>query len=149
MTNLGVENMGTIKLLSAALSDQIAAGEVVERPSSVAKELLENSVDAGATRITIDFADGGVSRLRIVDNGCGMIPEDALLSIRRHATSKIESVEDLTRIGTLGFRGEALASIASVSRFALRTKTDPDEARLQGRAATARAQESVIRVGTG
>lgn len=115
--------MGTIKLLPSALSDQIAAGEVVERPSSVAKELLENALDAEATRILVDFMDGGVSRLRIVDNGSGMRPDDAVLSIRRHATSKISTVDDLNQIGTLGFRGEALASIASVSRFSLRTKT--------------------------
>ena len=116
--------MGRIKLLESALSDQIAAGEVVERPSSVAKELLENAIDAGASQITLEYELGGVSRLRIVDNGCGMSPDDALLSVRRHATSKITHIDDLNRISSLGFRGEALASIASVSKFRLKTKEE-------------------------
>lgn len=114
--------MALIQILPSALSDQIAAGEVVERPSSVAKELLENALDAGATRITVDFELGGVKRLRIVDNGLGMTTDDAVLSVRRHATSKIGTLDDLNNIDTLGFRGEALASIASVSKFRLRTK---------------------------
>ena len=102
--------MASIQILPSALSDQIAAGEVVERPSSVAKELLENALDAGATRITVDFEEGGVKKLRIVDNGCGMTPEDAILSIRRHSTSKIYSLSDLASIGTLGFRRGALVA---------------------------------------
>jgi DNA mismatch repair protein MutL len=114
--------MALIQILPSALSDQIAAGEVVERPSSVAKELFENALDAGATRITVDFELGGVKRLRIVDNGSGMTCEDALLSVRRHATSKIGNLDDLNNLDTLGFRGEALASIASVSKFRIRTK---------------------------
>lgn len=111
-----------IHLLPETLIDQIAAGEVVERPASVVKELLENALDAGATRIQIDVEGGGRQRIRIVDNGCGMSPEDALVALQRHATSKLRDFEDLTRIATLGFRGEALASMRSVSRFSLSTR---------------------------
>lgn len=114
--------MGRIHVLDDTLANQIAAGEVVERPASAAKELLENALDAGATAITVEVAGGGVDRLRVVDNGHGMSREDAQLALRRHATSKLRSAGDLSHILTLGFRGEALPSIASVSRFSLRTR---------------------------
>ena len=111
-----------IKELSPHLANLIAAGEVVERPASVAKELIENAIDAGATRIQVEIENGGITYLRIMDNGCGMTKEDAPVAFKRHATSKISTEEDLSKIGTLGFRGEALAAIASVSRIDLFTK---------------------------
>lgn len=114
--------MPIIQELSSHLADLIAAGEVVERPASVAKELVENAIDAGATQITVEIEHGGISYLRIADNGCGMTPEDAPIAFRRHATSKLRTEQDLASIGTLGFRGEALAAIASVSRIDLFTK---------------------------
>ncbi len=114
--------MAVIQELSSHLADLIAAGEVVERPSSVAKELVENAIDAGATRIQVEIENGGITYLRIMDNGCGMTSEDAPVAFRRHATSKLRTEADLSAIGTLGFRGEALAAIAAVSRIDLFTK---------------------------
>ncbi|MBS4912826.1 MAG: DNA mismatch repair endonuclease MutL [Veillonella sp.] len=114
--------MAQIHVLDEVTINKIAAGEVVERPASVIKELLENSLDAGATSIEVEIADGGVSYMRVTDNGSGMTEEDARLAVLRHATSKIRSVDDLFDIASLGFRGEALASIASVSHFSLVTR---------------------------
>ncbi len=114
--------MAIIHELSPHLADLIAAGEVVERPASVAKELIENAIDAGATRITVEIENGGITYLRIADNGCGMSAEDAPVAFRRHATSKLRTEADLAAIGTLGFRGEALAAISSVTRIDLFTR---------------------------
>lgn len=114
--------MSRIRLLPETVASQVAAGEVVERPASVVKELVENSIDAGARKIDIVMRRGGISFVRVIDDGCGMDRDDALLSLERHATSKIRSAADLGAIGTLGFRGEALPSIASVSRFRLTTR---------------------------
>jgi DNA mismatch repair protein MutL len=114
--------VGRIRRLDETLSNQIAAGEVVERPASAAKELVENALDAGATSIVVEVVGGGVRRLRVADDGHGMDREDALLALERHATSKLRTADDLSHIHTLGFRGEALPSIASVSRFTLRTR---------------------------
>src|SRR6516164_317162 len=114
--------MSRIRLLPDAVASQVAAGEVVERPASVVKELVENSIDAGARKIDILIRRGGISLIRVIDDGCGMDRDDALLSLERHATSKIRSAEDLQAVATLGFRGEALPSIASVARFRLTTR---------------------------
>jgi DNA mismatch repair protein MutL len=113
--------MGKIHVLSEAVANKIAAGEVVERPASVVKELLENSLDAGSTRVRIQIEAGGKKLIQITDNGCGMVRDDALLAFERHATSKLKNAEDLLKVATLGFRGEALPSIASVSRLRLET----------------------------
>ena len=119
--------MATIHVLDETTINKIAAGEVVERPASVIKELIENSIDASSTNIEIEIGDGGVAYMRITDNGIGMTEEDARLAILRHATSKIQHVEDLFDIASLGFRGEALASIASVSHFSLTTRKDDSD----------------------
>jgi len=114
--------MGKIHVLSEAVANKIAAGEVVERPASVVKELLENALDAGSTRIKIQVEAGGKKLIQITDNGCGMVRDDAMLAFERHATSKLKNAEDLLSVATLGFRGEALPSIASVSRLHLETR---------------------------
>ena len=118
--------MSSIHVLDQNTIDKIAAGEVVERPASVVKELTENAIDAGATRITIEIADGGIKMIRITDDGSGISPDEIRLAFLRHATSKINSVEDLKGIASLGFRGEALSSIAAVSRVELITKTEDE-----------------------
>ena len=115
--------MGKINVLDFEIANLIAAGEVVERPSSVLKELIENSIDSGATSIVAEIKRGGVALIRVSDNGCGMDSEDLPVAIKRHATSKIREREDLDGIITLGFRGEALAAISSVSRVTIITKT--------------------------
>ncbi|MEM1009833.1 MAG: DNA mismatch repair endonuclease MutL, partial [Myxococcota bacterium] len=119
--------MGKVKLLDDLLINKIAAGEVVERPASVVKELVENAIDAGAGRIDIEIEQGGKKLIRVVDDGCGMSEEDALMSLQRHATSKIKSEDDLFKILTMGFRGEAIPSIASVSRFQIETCIEEQE----------------------
>ena len=119
--------MGGLKVLPAQIANMIAAGEVVQRPSSVVKELLENAVDAGADQITVVVTDAGRTLIQVIDNGCGMSPSDAVLCFERHATSKIASAEDLEQIMTYGFRGEALASVAAVAEITLRTRRAADE----------------------
>src|SRR4026209_2950980 len=114
--------MGFIRILPDQVANKIAAGEVVERPASVVKELLENSLDAGATQISVDVESGGKRLIRVADDGVGMLRDDALLAFERHATSKLRDVGDLLSIATLGFRGEALPSISSVARVELDTR---------------------------
>ena len=122
MSSVHTEAAPRIRKLSAALVNKIAAGEVIERPASVVKELLENAVDAGATRVDIECQQGGTELIRLVDDGCGIHPEDIELAITAHATSKLAEADDLFRVQTMGFRGEALASISEVSSFRLRTR---------------------------
>ncbi|MDP2845947.1 MAG: DNA mismatch repair endonuclease MutL, partial [Candidatus Methanoperedens sp.] len=115
--------MGKIHVLDDATINKIAAGEVIERPSSVVKELIENSIDAGASDIRIEVTKAGKKLIRVIDNGCGMSKEDAVVSFLKHATSKIKSIEDIENVRTMGFRGEALSSISAVARVEIITKT--------------------------
>ena len=119
--------MGKINVLSFEVANLIAAGEVVDRPSSVIKELVENSIDAGADRVTVEIQRGGVLFMRVTDNGSGIEPEDLPVAVRRHATSKIREADDLAAIMTLGFRGEALAAICSVADVRIISKTKDRE----------------------
>ena len=119
--------MARIKQMDEILSNKIAAGEVVERCASVVKELVENSIDAESSEIRIDLIEAGTKEIKITDDGIGMDSEDAVLAFSRHATSKIKSEEDLFHINTLGFRGEALASISAVSKMTICTKTESNE----------------------
>src|ERR1700723_1847434 len=120
--------MGRIHVLSEHVANKIAAGEVVERPASVVKELLENSLDAGSTRIKIQVEAGGKKLIQVTDNGCRMVRDDAMLAFERHATSKIKNAEDLLSVAPLGFRGEALPTIAPVSRLRLETRAEEEAA---------------------
>src|SRR5271167_434035 len=119
--------MSRIRILPETVANKIAAGEVVERPASVVKELLENTLDAGARSIRIETESGGKRLIRVIDDGCGMNHDDALLAFERHATSKLRTADDLLSIATLGFRGEALPSIAAISRLLLETRTPEEE----------------------
>src|SRR5437667_2601318 len=114
--------MPRIQQLPPLVINKIAAGEVIERPASVVKELLENSVDAGASRIDVDIEQGGAELIRVVDNGCGIQPDDLPLAFASHATSKLATADDLFRIGTLGFRGEALSSIGGIAQVTLQAR---------------------------
>src|SRR5690554_1698633 len=118
---------GNIKMLPDVVANQIAAGEVIVRPSSAVKELMENAIDAQATKIEVIIQNSGKSKIQIIDNGVGMSEMDARMSLERHATSKIRSSDDLQRIFSLGFRGEALPSVASVSQMELKTKLEEEE----------------------
>ncbi|RMG44768.1 MAG: DNA mismatch repair endonuclease MutL [Acidobacteria bacterium] len=147
--------MGRIRVLPQTVADRIAAGEVVERPASVVRELLDNALDAGARRIEVDLVEGGRARIGVADDGCGMDPDDALLAFERHATSKIAAPDDLGAIRSLGFRGEALAAIASVARVELVTSPGEgsegcrvlfDHGRLVGREPAARARGTTVTV---
>ena len=116
-----------IRILPSNIANMIAAGEVVQRPASVVKELMENAVDAGSSQISVIIKDSGRTLIQVIDNGCGMSPDQAVLAFERHATSKISTAEDLEGITTFGFRGEALASIAAVAEVSLKTRRECDE----------------------
>ena len=123
--------MNDIRQLPPSVVNKIAAGEVIERPASAVKELMENSIDAGATRIDVVVEEGGLELVRVSDDGCGIAGDQLTLAVASHATSKIENADDLFRVETLGFRGEALASIAEVSRMILRSRTQASDAGCQ------------------
>ena len=118
--------MGRIVVLDENTANQIAAGEVVEGPASIVKEMVENAVDAGASQVQVDIRNGGIRYIRVTDNGCGMERDDVEMAFERHATSKLRKIDDLDEIRSMGFRGEALASIASVSRMDMITRTPVD-----------------------
>ena len=118
--------MGKINVLEKHVAELIAAGEVVERPASVIKELVENSIDAGASAVTVEIKQGGITFMRVTDNGCGIAREDVPKAFLRHATSKVKVQDDLDKIATLGFRGEALASVCAVSHVELITRTEEE-----------------------
>jgi len=130
-----------VRVLPAAVAARIAAGEVVERPASVVKELVENALDAGARRVTVELEDGGIGLIRVADDGCGMVEADAELAFTRHATSKLRAIEDLDRLATLGFRGEALPSIAAVAAVELTTRVRDAVAAVHVRTADGRVAE--------
>ena len=119
--------MGNIVLLDDLTINKIAAGEVIERPASVVKELMENSIDAGATNVTVEIKNGGITYIRITDNGKGILPDDMEIAFERHATSKIRSAKDLETVKSMGFRGEALASIAAIAHVELTSRTADSE----------------------
>ena len=126
--NQKVQKYKPVRVLPAEVARKIAAGEVIDRPNAVVRELLDNALDSNASSITLDIAGGGIEKISVIDNGCGMTKEDLENSIKPHATSKIEQEQDLLSLSTMGFRGEALASIAAVSRLEIKTKRENEKA---------------------